>query len=197
VPLSIRHRGAAYAVSAAAVLVIAGAIVALVLHAHHNGSHRGRHGGGGALTPAAVCPTCAHSYNPDGLNGDITQDDAQAVNVVNGNGATGWSTESYYTGSLDKPGVGVYVWTSAAVAVRQVTVKTSTPGWSGQILGTNTQPNLYKFTGWKPLASSASVAGTETFHLGGRTRYRYYLVWITKLPPSSQFVKLNEVRLYS
>ena len=197
VPLSIRHRGAAYAVSILAVLVIAGAIVALTLHAHNNRSHRhGRGGHAGALTPVALCSSCAHSYNPDGLNGDITQDDSQAPNVVNGNSATGWSTEIYYSNTLDKPGVGIYVWTAGPTAIRQLTVKTSTPGWSGQILGTNAQPNLRKFEGWTRLASSGSVSATQAFRMGGRTRYRYYLVWITKLPAGSQSVKINEVKLY-
>ena len=30
----------------------------------------------------------------------------------------------------------------------------------------------------------------------GGTRYRYYLVWITDLPPGRQSVSLNEITLY-
>jgi serine/threonine-protein kinase len=43
-----------------------------------------------------------------------------------------------------------------------------------------------------------TVAGHQALPLAtGGTRYRYYLVWITKLPPGSNSVSLNEVSLYS
>jgi hypothetical protein len=41
------------------------------------------------------------------------------------------------------------------------------------------------------------VHGTQSIPLhGGPTRYRYYLVWITKLPAGQELVSVNELALY-
>ncbi|MDE3130072.1 MAG: hypothetical protein KGL16_02880, partial [Acidobacteriota bacterium] len=147
---------------------------------------------------SALCATCASHYNPDGFGGDTTQDDAQQYNVVDGNAGTAWSTEVYYDHTLGKPGVGIYVWAPASTRVRELRLITVTPGWNGQIWGTNSQPNLGSFTqsGWQHLADVASVKRHQSVALPGHRPYRYYLVWITLLPPQSKYASISEIKLY-
>jgi hypothetical protein len=197
VPLSVRHRRGAYALTLVAALVVAGIVVALVLNAHNNGPRRRGHGGstsGGAQI--ALCSSCAFAYNPDGLGGITTQDNSEQFNVVDGKPATAWSTETYYTGSLQKPGVGIYVWAASPTRAKQLKLVTGTPGWTGEVYGSNSRPDPATFSGWTRLASVASVARSQSFAMGGRKPYRYYLVWITKLPPNKQYVAIDEIDLY-
>ncbi|MDE3134685.1 MAG: serine/threonine protein kinase [Acidobacteriota bacterium] len=196
-PLSLRQRRGAYALALLAALVVAGIVVVLALGAHNNGPRKGGSGAhGGAAGQIALCSTCASHYNPDGLGGITTQDDSEQLYVVDGNPKTAWSTETYYTGSLQKPGVGIYVWAAASTRARQLRLSTGTPGWNGSVYGSNSTPDPANFSGWTRLASVASVARSQTFAMGGRKPYRYYLVWITKLPASRQYVAINEIDLY-
>ncbi len=202
VPFTVRHPGRSRVLLLlVAVLVIAGVIVAVVVGGHTGPVHRGRHGGRKptGLTAIALCSSCASHYNPDGQGGDTTQDDAQQLNVVDGKISTAWSTEQYYSGTLGKPGVGIYVWTAAATIARDLKLVTATPGWAGSIYGSNAQPNPGRFaaSGWKLLATSSAVTRYSTFRLGGGAKgYRYYLVWITKLAPGHNYVSINEIKLY-
>ena len=36
----------------------------------------------------------------------------------------------------------------------------------------------------------------EKIPLAAKTGYRYYLVWITSLPPRNNYVAINEIALY-
>jgi eukaryotic-like serine/threonine-protein kinase len=199
VPFSIRRPRAAYAVSLLAVLVIAGAIVALVLDSH-NGPGGGTHGGtGGAPVRVPLCASlsCTNAYNPYGKGG-IAQNNGAAKYAVDGNLTTAWTSDQYYSGNLDdKPGVGIYVSGSGAVAARKMVVHTNTAGFNADIYATNTPPNPNKFTGWHRVGGYDDVASTQPFRLNtGGTHYRYYLLWITSLPRSSNQIYVNEIQLY-
>ncbi len=163
VPLSIRRPRAAYAVSLLALLVIVGAIVALVLNTH-NGPNSGRNGGGGgALVPVQLCSSlsCTNAYNPYGKGG-ISQNNYAAKDAVDGSLTTAWTTDQYYSGNLDgKPGVGIYVSGSAAVAARKMVVHTTTAGFNAVIYATNATPDPNHFTGWHRIGGSDDVASTD------------------------------------
>jgi serine/threonine-protein kinase len=151
------------------------------------------------LTPVKLCSTCAYAYNPDG-NGGTAQDDDQAHFAVDGNQDTGWSTQTYYSGQLDKPGVGIYVAASSSVAARKLDLVTTTPGFSASVYGSRSRPSATRFraSGWVELASTSYSDRRQTFELarGAGRSYRYYLVWITKLPPNSKSATIDEIRLY-
>jgi tRNA A-37 threonylcarbamoyl transferase component Bud32 len=200
VPLSIRRPRAAHAISLVAVLVIAGAIIALVLNTN-NGPKGGKHGGtGGKPVQIALCSTCANAYNPY-AQGSKAQDNNQANNVLDGNLQTAWSTEHYLDGVLaGKPGVGIYVSTGSEKSVAEMVADTSTKGFNAKIYATNTKPNPDSFTAskWTPIGGTDDVTASQHFRLnaGGKS-YRYYLFWITTLPPSSNYISVNEIKLYS
>jgi len=201
VPYPIRHRVGAVVALLVLVLAIVGVIIFLATRAHHGGTPT-------AHTPAArvqlvpVKLTFANSYNPFGYNGQTAQNGYQAPNVIDGNTATGWTTDIYDSRAWGKPGVGIYVQAPQAAA-EKLTVVTATPGWSGKVFGSNTPPDPTSFPSshWVQLASTASAAKTQQFELtdsGGaanRTKYDYYLVWITELPPTSLSVTINKVEL--
>ena len=97
--------------------------------------------------------------------------------------------------------MGLYVDAGAAVRATKLVIYTQTPGWRGQIWGSNSAPDPNVFTngpgGWFQLAQIPSVQRTQEISLATpKTGYRYYLVWITGLPPGKQIVYLNEIALY-
>jgi serine/threonine-protein kinase len=203
VPLSIRRPRAAYAISLLAVLVIIAAIVALVLNSS-NSPRGGKPGGGGnsgKLVSVPLCSSlsCTDAYNPY-AQGSKAQNNSTAKLAVDGNDATEWRTENYYSGNLDeKPGVGIYVSGNDAVAARSLSVYTTTTGFNAVIYATNTTPNPDEFIAheWQKVGVKDDVATNQPFPLSTDGKdYRYYLLWITTLPPSDNYVAVNEIKLY-
>jgi serine/threonine-protein kinase len=149
--------------------------------------------------------TAAHGYNPFGTgpeNRDLIQ------NVIDGDPNTTWSTETYYEGTLRKAGgvgAGLYLDAAPGVAARAIEIKTPTPGFAAQVYAsTNINLSLpfgdstsLAARGWQgPVGSSASVHNGErvTLNTGGR-RFRYYLIWLSTLPPGMQRASISDVTL--
>ncbi len=203
VPYPVRHRVRWFALLVLLVLVVFAAVAFLVTRAHPgSGNH-------GAPTPTAqltsVPLSTASAYNPDGFDGDITQNNAEAPLAIDGDTDTIWSTDTYINGSFtQKPGVGIFV-TAPAVAAQKLTVLTSTPGWAATIYGTNTQPDPSDFaaSGWVKLASTTSARSTQRFILSDHgqeantVKYSYYLVWITALPSGQESASIGEIKLFA
>jgi len=200
VPLTIRHRRTALTLVGVAVAIALAVIVVLVLRTHNGGGGGGQPNGPSEDTPVSICSTCASAYNPYG-NGGIAQNDSEAPLAVDGDSATAWTTENYFygAGKLGKPGVGIYVDASGAVAARSLVLTTTTPGFIATIYGSASKPDLTSFpdSHWVPLAPKTSVSTTQTFTLNtSGTSYRYYLVWITRLGSGSQNAAIDEIKLY-
>jgi serine/threonine-protein kinase len=202
VPFPIRHRFRTVAIVVLLLLLVAGAIAWLVTRAQNGSNPVAHHVHSSQL--GRVTLTAANAYNPYGLGGDVTQNNANAPLAIDGSTTSGWATQQYYSGTLQKPGVGIYV-TTPHVAAQKLTLLTTTPGWSGRIYGTNTTPNASSFTPshWVALASTASTGRTQSFALADRSGavnkspYTYYLVWITKLPPHQLYVQINDIKLFA
>jgi serine/threonine-protein kinase len=84
---------------------------------------------------------------------------------------------------------------------KEMVIHTATPGWSLAVYARTTRPNPDTFdtgsSGWVALTTLPSVAATQRVVLNtAGKRYRYYLVWITKLPPNNNLVTINEITLY-
>jgi serine/threonine protein kinase len=191
--------------AASLVLLVAIVAVALVLAAGHT------HGGvspnvpaSHGLQPVRLAQTAAHDYNPFGTG---PEHPTQVSNVVDGDPNTTWSTEHYVEGTLaSKPGLGVYLDASPGVRARAIEIMTPTPGFVAAIYAsTSFRENLpYGDTtpltqrGWTQLAPAQTIGANTTIALSapGDSRYRYYLVWIVKLPPSSETAEISEVTLF-
>jgi hypothetical protein len=190
-------------------LALLATLVALAIVLAANGTHRGiapdvdaRPG----LTAVPLAQTAAHDYNPFGTGPENREKDQGAVD---GDPNTSWSTEDYYDGTLKKAGgtgVGMYVDAAPNVAGKQIEIQTPTPGFAVQIYVANhidlslPYGNSTPLTarGWQgPVGEDTDVHDSAHIQLNlSGARYRYYLVWITKLPGGMEFASLAELTLF-
>ncbi len=192
-------------------LVLLAAIVAIVLTLAAGETHRGAgqppdinaHAG---LEPVPLGQTAAHDYNPFGTgpeNRDLIG------NVVDGDPSTTWSTEQYYDGTLRKSGglgLGVYLDAAPRVLAKALEIQTPTPGFAVQVYvadhidlelpyGSSTP---LAARGWQgPVGASADVHDGERIPLAlAGQPHRYYLVWLTTLPPHAESATIAELTLF-
>jgi eukaryotic-like serine/threonine-protein kinase len=190
-------------------LALLAALVALGLILAADRTHRGvasdvdeRPG----LTAVPLAQTAAHDYNPFGTGPENREDDQSAVD---GDPNTSWSTEHYYDGTLKKnggTGVGLYVDAAPNVAGKQIEIQTPTPGFAAQIYVANRIEESLPYgnstpltgRGWQgPVGEDPDVRNGAHIELAlGGKRYRYYLIWITKLPPGMEFASLAGITLF-
>ncbi|HEY2142313.1 MAG TPA: protein kinase [Solirubrobacteraceae bacterium] len=191
-------------------LALIGGVVALTLALAADRAHRGTGVGVGViskpgLSPVALGQTSAHDYNPFGTG---PENRSQVPNAVDSDPNTTWSTEHYYDGTLKKAGgvgVGLYLDAAPGVVGKAIEIQTPTPGFAVQIYATDhidlSKPygdsTSLAARGWLgPVGESAVVHDRERLQLdvGGKS-LRYYLVWITKLPPGSQSASIADLTL--
>jgi eukaryotic-like serine/threonine-protein kinase len=187
---------------AAAALLLAGAITAAILLLA-TGAERGRPGTARATPPSrirSVHLVSAHDYDPFGTNKvEHTTDTGKAVD---GDGTTSWTTEAYSTLTLgQKPGVGLYVDAGRSVPGRRLDLRSPTPGFLARIYGSNageTQgAGADTFGDWgRPLASFTATSRKKVYLPATGRAYRYYLIWIFRLPPGKDHAEISTVRLY-
>jgi len=137
----------------------------------------------------------AKDFDPFGGDGEHS---SEAKAVVDQDTNSTWSTEQYDGGVINnKPGVGIYVDAKPGVAARAIDVISPTRNWQGAIYAAPNGPPPTKIDGFKKLASIDQGKTRTRVKLDpGGKRYRYYLVWITKLPPEKSAVKIAEIRLF-
>jgi eukaryotic-like serine/threonine-protein kinase len=201
IPLRMRHP-----VRLLVALAIVGAAVAVALILLADRTERGAQGTrnvpGGTpksanLIPISLGQSAAKDYDPLGDN--KSEHPIQAKAVVDGETSTTWSTEAYDGGTLGtKSGVGIYVIADPTVAARQIQIVTPTKGWAGAVYvakAGSAPPSIE--AGWTKLVDIKSAKPSTRLSLDtGHNRFRYYLVWITKLPPGADKVAISEIRLW-
>jgi tRNA A-37 threonylcarbamoyl transferase component Bud32 len=198
-PLRMRHP-----IRLLVALLLIGAAVAVALIVLANRTERGAQGTRNApsvpkssgLVALSLKQSNAHDYDPLGDN--KTEHPLQAKAVVDGEKNTAWTTETYEGNTLgSKAGVGIYVIADPTVAARAITVQTPTKGWSGAIYVAKAGPVPASITGWQKLGDIPSAKTSQRVDLDtAGNRFRYYLVWITKLPPGKDQVAISEIRLF-
>jgi serine/threonine-protein kinase len=205
-PWRMRHPARWAASLALIVAIVAIAIVVAARLAHRGTGVASDIRSGPGLQPVPLGQTAAHDYNPFGT-GPENRDRVQ--NVVDSDPNTAWSTEQYYDGTLKKAGgvgVGVYLDASPGVIAKAIEIQTPTPGFAAQIYGAeqiqlslpygNSTPLVAR--GWQgPIGSSRYVHDRERIQLDrGGPPYRYYLIWMTTLPPAQQSTSIAELTLF-
>jgi hypothetical protein len=197
-PLRMRHP-----VRLLIALLVVGAAVAGALYW---GAHRAQHGAQATrniptpkntdLVPFSIKQSNAKDYDPLGDN--KSEHPLQAKAVVDGERSTTWSTETYEGNTLgSKAGVGIYVIADPTVAARAIQVLTPTKGWQGAIYVARAGPVPAGIGGWKQVGVIPGAKASQRVTLDtARNRFRYYLVWITKLPPGADKVEISEIRLF-
>jgi hypothetical protein len=142
----------------------------------------------GGLSPPARSARPVHlagvgAWDPQGGDGEH---DADAPKATDGNAATFWRTEQYQ--SFDKAGVGVVLEAPSVKQLESLTVTTDTPGFTAEI-----QSGPSAHGPFSTVVSPSRVVGERTrFPIQGSAA-KFYLVWITQLPPGSDTAHVNEV----
>jgi eukaryotic-like serine/threonine-protein kinase len=187
-------------------LALFGGVLALVLVLVAGHTHSGvppdvaaSHG----LQPVALEQTSAHDYNP---YGNEPEHKTQVANVVDGDPSTVWSTEHYREDSFGrKPGTGVYLDAAPGLSARALEVQTPSPGFTAAVYGAGTfdsglpyeAPQSLAERGWRQLAPPRAINSQTTIALNTHgARLRYYLLWITRLPPNSENAEIAELTLF-
>jgi eukaryotic-like serine/threonine-protein kinase len=203
-PWRMRHP-ARWAVSLALLAAVAGIVLWLLAGQTHSGTGVGADTDGPAgLQAVGLSQTAAHGYNPFGTG---PEDRDRIENVIDNDPNTTWSTEQYYERTLRKPGgvgLGIYLDAAPGVVARALGIQTPTPGFAVQIYGADHILELpygnstaLGARGWQgPLGSSANVHGEERIAVHTTHPYRYYLMWMTTLPPHAELATINELTLF-
>ncbi len=202
-PLRMRYPRGTIAAAAVAVLLIG--VAAAWLAAHHTHSGVGPPSNvapPAALTAVPLAQNAAHAYNPYGTTDDRHGNPGSATD---GDPGTYWSTYIYNNSVLDTPGTGLYVDAYPGVAAAEVVVQTPTPGFVAEIWGADNIRDVGQDPtrslvdrGWTRIDLGDQTIGTSRrirLDTAGH-RFRYYLVWIAKLPPKRSSAQLSEVTLY-
>jgi serine/threonine-protein kinase len=144
----------------------------------------------------SVARTSAKDYDP---LGDDEEHTGQAHLAVDRDIGTAWSTETYSQGleGAPKEGVGIYVDAKPGVEATRLDVQTPAPGWRAEVFAAppGGVPESIE-SGWTRLGGGLVRREQQRFTLDtGGERHRYYLVWITKLPPEESRVEISELTL--
>ncbi|HCG99422.1 MAG TPA: hypothetical protein DE036_06430 [Actinobacteria bacterium] len=124
-----------------------------------------------------LIPVEVVDYDPGG-NGD--ENPSLVARIIDGDDATGWTTESYRTANFGKlkDGTGVYIDFGKRVEMKEMTI-VSSGGWSGAVKASDDVLDWMTVKEIEGAQQELSVKMDDTYH-------RYYLIWITDLPPVEQ-----------
>jgi serine/threonine protein kinase len=183
-PHRVRPARRRWPLVALVLLVAAAAVVGGILAL---GDSKGKKPSGPGGSVLRVIPLSGVTgYDPQGTGGEH---DADAPKATDHDPGTYWQTETYDSpdfGGLGKSGVGLVLDAGRPIALSSVTVTSDTPGFSAQI-----QDGSASTGPFVPDSSIRTVNGSTTFKLDGKSG-RYYVVWITRLPPGA-VAHVNEV----
>jgi eukaryotic-like serine/threonine-protein kinase len=194
VPFRVRHPAISLLTVLIIVAALGGGAIWLATRTHHGTGHPAQPAPVKAPTPVQLCQSCAFGFNPLGSPSDEHPDASLAIdNQPN----TVWNTQTYYSGTLNKAGVGLYVDARPGTTARVLRVTTPTPGFMASVYARNNPPPLkWPDPGWVKISPSTKIAGKQDIRLtSGSTRYRYFLLWITSLGGHSNLA-ISEVTLY-
>jgi hypothetical protein len=133
-------------------------------------------------------------YDPLGrANARQPSDPARALD---GNRDTSWTVTS---SNPLQPGVGYVVDVGEARGIREVELRTSTPGFKVEVYATDeaTAPPEITDTRWAHIRDRSDVKATQRIVLsgGGGAEYRQVLLWFTQPPADGARIRLTELRL--
>jgi eukaryotic-like serine/threonine-protein kinase len=149
----------------------------------------------------SVKRTSANDFDP---LADQTEHPEEARLAVDQDPGTAWSTETYTNDVLNKPrgepGVGLYVDAEPRVDATAVEIQTPQPGWRMELYAARKPPpeDQWPSSVWTRVGSGTVERRKQRFDLGtdGRS-FRYYLVWITQLPPGEGRVEITQATLFA
>jgi hypothetical protein len=146
------------------------------------------------LAAVSLSQSAAIDYDPYGTGSSGEHHGERGLSVDRDTN-TFWSTERYRGGLGSKPGLGLYVDAKPGVAARALEIRTPDPGWTAGVYAAEDGPPE-DISGWRVVAPQIRVTEQrQRFTLDTRGKaYRYYLVWITKIPNGQ--AKITELYLF-
>ena len=201
VPFGVRHRVWAVLLVLLVLALVGGGIAWLATRTHHNAPKLAAPPADATWSKSRSAHTAPTTTTPMPSPEPRTRIPASTGSRSTVTGTPPGRPEHYYDEKLGKPGVGLYVDALKPVQAQKIVIYTQSKGFGVQIWATNSPPDPDVFTtgpgGWVKLAQLPSVLGTEPVPITvPKTGYRYYLVWITALPPGKTIAYLNEIALY-
>ena len=144
---------------------------------------------GGTASAAPLPPSSATAFDPP--PGDGSENDDEAIEAIDGDPATAWTTEGYNSrefGNL-KPGVGLIVELDDSHTIDSVVLDSPTTGWSVEIYVSAEVGQTLADWG-PPVGGGEGLDVDPEFPLDG-IEGRVVLVWITDLGDavSDEFVR--------
>jgi hypothetical protein len=194
VPLRLRNPARYVAAALLAVALTALAVAGLAGNTQQGTPGGAAPQGSGALQPVRLAARAARDYDPP--PGDGQESRSQARNAIDGESPTLWDTEHYQSPVFSglKRGVGLYVDAAAPVAARRLALQTDTPGWDAEVYAAATVPR--DLSGWQLVGPRTRVGRRASLPIDTRgRRFRFYLVWIVKLPAPGNKAEINELTL--
>jgi serine/threonine-protein kinase len=177
-----------------AALVTAGVLLGLASRGERGTGPPPKSQAPASLRAVSLGSNRAQDFDPIGGDGEHS---LEASRVLDRNPSTSWSTEGYRTTpELGKAGVGIYLDAHPRAAGRELRIDTSTPGFAMTLYGTNDRPSAEPPDGYGKLATVSKVKDGQRVKFRTDGGYRYYLVWITRLPEGEQRARINELTLY-
>jgi serine/threonine-protein kinase len=195
VPFRLRHRLATGLLVLVVLAGVAAGIVWLLSRTHHGTGKLPISPPKPTLEQVQLCQSCAQGFNPLGVPFDETP---HATNAIDNDLNTYWDTQQYYDRKLEKAGTGLYVNASPGTTAAELRIIDATPGFTATIYARHDAPPhaAPPDNGWTQISAATTVGRNTTISLtGGRTRYRYFLVWITNIGGHEQ-LSIAEVTLY-
>jgi serine/threonine-protein kinase len=186
-------------------VLVAGGLALLLTEGRdrvERGTGKGRVKAPAGTTVVSVKKTSANDYDP--LGDDKQEHPELARLAVDRQPGTLWVTSEYLNGNLtkagsDEPGVGIYVDADPGVAATAIEIQSPTPGFDAEIHAAETDvpESIDTPGGWSKVAGGRVTSDKQRFALTTEgKRYRYYLVWITSLPPDREQVGIDEIVLF-
>jgi serine/threonine protein kinase len=140
-----------------------------------------------AAAGTALKPASDSTFNIYGSPPGNTENESTAVNAIDNNPSTAWSTSFYLNrpnfGGL-KPGTGLLIDMGKEVRLSQVEVLFSSSGLTTASIYLGNNPAITKnaLGNFTLVSPSASASGDHKFTLSSQAVGRYVLIWLTSLP---------------
>jgi serine/threonine protein kinase len=172
-------------------LVLAAAGVAAAIAAFTGEDEPQREGS----APSVAELQAADDFDPP--PGDNEEHSEEVDLAIDRNPTTAWSTETYTTDDLGKPGVGLYVDAGKPVTASALEVRSNTGGWDLEVYGTAEDPPDTLEDWGEPIGSASGVSERQEIPLQATQPLRYYLIWITSPAAGDDgfLVEITEARL--
>jgi serine/threonine-protein kinase len=174
------------------VALVAALGIALILVTQLERGTTAGSGSSAAANGKAIPIRSAGSFDPP--PGDGNEHGEEVSNVFDRNPTTDWTTEKYNGGRFasGKSGVGVYVRSYGPVTASTAKVLTPDNDLAFDVYGATEVPA--DLSGWTKLGSASGAVNDHVIKLRQEPGLRYFMVWITTLPPSGR-ASISEIEL--